>query len=140
MFGDSIPDSNPSGVAGGDQLVTNEEESLRWNVQAEDTLRKNTKLEKKPCRDLKYSDSKYHLFLPISFPLPSGQIAQRMISVTEATATILSLSPNDPAITFALSATLSITQSRRGDVKTCCHPVDSFTLKQCIATVVLTIQ
>lgn len=53
-----------------------------------------------------------------------------MISVTEATATILSLSPNEPAITLALSATLSITQSRRGDVKTCCQPVDSFTLKQ----------
>lgn len=53
-----------------------------------------------------------------------------MISVTEATATILSLSPSEPAITLALSATLSITQSRRGDVKTCCQPVDSFTLKQ----------
>lgn len=53
-----------------------------------------------------------------------------MISVTEATATILSLSPNEPAITLALRATLSITQSRRGDVKTCCQPVDSFTLKQ----------
>lgn len=65
---------------------------------------------------------------PISFPLPSGQMAHRMISVPEATATILSLSPSEPAITLALSATLSITQSRRGDVKTCCHPVDSFTL------------
>lgn len=58
-----------------------------------------------------------------------------MISVTEATATILSLSPNEPAITLALSATLSITQSRRGDVKTCCQPVDSFTLKQSITAV-----
>lgn len=78
-----------------------------------------------------------HLFLPISFPLPSGQMAQRMISVTEATATILSLSPSEPAITLALSATLSISQSRRGEVKTCCHPVDSFTLKHCFVTVVL---
>lgn len=58
-----------------------------------------------------------------------------MISVTEATATILSLSPNEPAITLALSATLSITQSRRGDVKTCCQPVDSFTLKQSVTAV-----
>lgn len=55
-------------------------------------------------------------------------MAHRMISVPDATATILSLSPSEPAITFALSATLSITQSRRGEVKTCCHPVDSFTL------------
>lgn len=53
-----------------------------------------------------------------------------MISVTEATATILSLSPSDPPITLALSATLSIIQSRRGEVKTCCHPVDSFTLRE----------
>lgn len=68
--------------------------------------------------------------LPISFPLPSGQMDHRMISVTEATATILSLSPSEPPITLAFSATLSITQSRRGEVKTCCHPVDSFTLTE----------
>ncbi len=73
---------------------------------------------------------KLGVFAPISFPLPSGQMAHRMISVTEATATILSLSPSEPAITLALSATLSITQSRRGEVKTCCHPVDSFTLRE----------
>lgn len=63
-----------------------------------------------------------------------------MISVTEATATILSLSPNEPAITLALRATLSITQSRRGDVKTCCQPVDSFTLKRRITGVCTLLQ
>lgn len=60
-----------------------------------------------------------------------------MISVTEATATILSLSPSEPAITLALSATLSITQSRRGEVKTCCQPEDSFTLKHGVVTIVI---
>ncbi len=66
--------------------------------------------------------------LPISLPFPSGQIAHSMISVPDATATILSLSPREPAKTLALRATLSITQSSRGLVNTCCHPVDSLTL------------
>lgn len=36
VFGNSIPNSDFPGVAGGDQLVTNEEKSLHWNIQAED--------------------------------------------------------------------------------------------------------
>lgn len=67
--------------------------------------------------------------LPISFPFPSGQTAHNMISVPDATATILSLSPKDPPMTLALSATRSMIQSNLGLEKTCCHPVDSLTLK-----------
>ena len=131
MFGDGVPDPDLPGVAGGDQLVTDEEESLHWHVQAEDTWRENPDGGDCVRRNLPESSSSLSATnrnAPISFPLPSGQMAQRMISVAEATATILSLSPSEPAITLALSATLSMTQSRRGDVKTCCHPVDSFTL------------
>lgn len=45
MFSDGVPDADPPGVAGGDQLVTNKKERLRWNVQAEDTLREGANLE-----------------------------------------------------------------------------------------------
>lgn len=67
--------------------------------------------------------------LPISFPFPSGQTAHNMISVPDATATILSLSPSDPPMTLALSATRSMIQSNLWLENTCCHPVDSLTLK-----------
>lgn len=50
VFGDSVPNSNPPGVAGGDQLVTNEEESLRWHVQAEDAYRERRRSGKHPPR------------------------------------------------------------------------------------------
>lgn len=57
VFGDGVPDSNPSGVAGGNQLVTNEEESLRWDVQAEDAFRQTTHLGKRPSSNFKCSKS-----------------------------------------------------------------------------------
>lgn len=136
VFGDGVPDSHLPRVTGGDQLVADEEEGLHWHVQAEDACGG----EKNPDRiDLLHPNQQFQMqesrpapsslrLAPISLPLPSGQMDHRMMSVPEATATILSLSPSEPAITLALSATLSITQSRRGEVKTCCQPVDSFTL------------
>lgn len=48
VFGDGVPDSNPPSVAGGNQLVTNEEESLRWDVQAEDPFRESSRSGKNP--------------------------------------------------------------------------------------------
>lgn len=36
VFGDSVPNPDLPGVAGGDQLVTNEEERLGRHVEAED--------------------------------------------------------------------------------------------------------
>lgn len=55
VFGDGVPDSNPPRVAGGNQLVTNEEESLCWDVQAEDAFRETTHLGKSPPSDFKCS-------------------------------------------------------------------------------------
>lgn len=48
VFGDGVPHSNPPGVAGGDQLVTNEEERLCWHVQAEDAFREKRRSGKDP--------------------------------------------------------------------------------------------
>lgn len=126
-------------MAGGDELVTNKEESLSGDIETEDACGEGeTSLFFVTGNVSRAAHQTYvpipgntaQKLVPISLPLPSGQMDQRMISVTEATATILSLSPSDPPITLALSATLSIIQSRRGEVKTCCHPVDSFTLRE----------
>ena len=65
---------------------------------------------------------------PISLPLPSARSAQRMISLQDAAATILSWSPKGPPNTLALRATRSISQSKRGLEKVCCHPEVSFNL------------
>ncbi|TNN26358.1 hypothetical protein EYF80_063505 [Liparis tanakae] len=111
VLGDGVPDPDLPRVAGGDQLVTNEEESLHRHVQTEDAC-----WEEDPS-------------VTCGSPVVHLWMAHRMISVPDATATILSLSPSEPAITLAFSATRSITQSRRGEVNTCCHPVDSFTLR-----------
>lgn len=59
VFGDGVPDSNPPGVAGGNQLVTNEEESLRWDVQAEDAFRDTTHSGKSPSSHFKCNISSY---------------------------------------------------------------------------------
>ncbi|MEQ2205150.1 hypothetical protein XENOCAPTIV_026819, partial [Xenoophorus captivus] len=40
VFGDSVPNSDLPGVAGGDQLVTNEEESLGRHIEAEHACRR----------------------------------------------------------------------------------------------------
>lgn len=40
VFGDGVPDADLPGVAGGDQLVTDEEQSLSRNVEAEDACRR----------------------------------------------------------------------------------------------------
>lgn len=40
MFGDGVPNPDLPRVAGGDQLVTNEEESLYRHVQTEDACRR----------------------------------------------------------------------------------------------------
>lgn len=57
VFGDGVPDSNPPSVAGGNQLVTNEEESLCWDVQAEDAFKSTNYLGKRPSSDFKGSKS-----------------------------------------------------------------------------------
>lgn len=52
------------------------------------------------------------LLLPISLPLPPSWMLHRIMLLSEATATILSLSPWGPPTTLALRATRSIVQSR----------------------------
>lgn len=65
---------------------------------------------------------------PISLPLPPSWMFQRMMLLSEAAATILSLSPWGPPTTLALSAMRSMVQLRYGEENTCCHPEDSFIL------------
>lgn len=45
MFRDGVPNPDLPGVAGGDQLVTNEEESLHRYVQTEDACRRERRRE-----------------------------------------------------------------------------------------------
>lgn len=65
---------------------------------------------------------------PIWFPLPPSWILHRTMLLSEAAATILSLSPCGPPTTLAFSATRSMVQGRWGEENTCCHPEDSFIL------------
>lgn len=50
MFRDGVPNPDLPGVAGGDQLVTNEEESLHRYVQTEDACRRERRRDLLPTK------------------------------------------------------------------------------------------
>lgn len=112
---DSIPHPNLPCMACSHQLVANKEEIVHRHTETEHAWgggeRSELMVESEIGRDDR-ADKTHRHSLPISLPLPPSWMLQRMMLLSEAAATILSLSPCGPPTTLALSAMRSMVQSR----------------------------